>query len=94
MTPPTRRSSLFGDGRLRSGAGRRRSGEAGSSWATPAGPAASSRPSSRRRRGSCVPAEPDDLFDDEPDELWSAVLRRQGGAYAVLALMPPDPSLN
>ena len=41
-----------------------------------------------------LPAEPDDLFDDEPDELWSAVLRRQGGAYAVLALMPPDPSLN
>jgi putative transcriptional regulator len=41
-----------------------------------------------------VPAEPDDLFHEEPDELWSAVLRRQGGAYAVLALMPPDPSLN
>jgi putative transcriptional regulator len=41
-----------------------------------------------------VPAEPDDLFDDEPDELWSTVLRRQGGAYAVLALMPPDPSMN
>jgi putative transcriptional regulator len=41
-----------------------------------------------------VPSEPDDLFDDEPDELWSTVLRRQGGAYAVLALMPPDPSLN
>jgi putative transcriptional regulator len=41
-----------------------------------------------------VPAEPDDLFHDEPDELWSAVLRRQGGAYAVLSLMPPDPSLN
>jgi len=41
-----------------------------------------------------VAAEADDLFDDEPDELWSAVLRRQGGAYAVLALMPPDPSLN
>ena len=41
-----------------------------------------------------VPAEPDDLFDDEPDELWSTVLRRQGGAYAVLSLMPPDPSLN
>jgi putative transcriptional regulator len=41
-----------------------------------------------------VPAEPGDLFDDEPDELWSVVLRRQGGPYAVLALMPPDPSLN
>ena len=25
---------------------------------------------------------------------WSAVLRRQGGPYALLSLMPPDPSLN
>jgi putative transcriptional regulator len=41
-----------------------------------------------------VPAAPDDVFDDAPDELWSAVLRRQGGAFAVLALMPPDPSMN
>ena len=41
-----------------------------------------------------VPAEPDDLFGDDPDGLWSAVLRRQGGPYAVLAQMPPDPSLN
>jgi putative transcriptional regulator len=41
-----------------------------------------------------VPAEPDDLFGDDPDGLWSAVLRRQGGPYALLAQMPPDPSLN
>jgi putative transcriptional regulator len=41
-----------------------------------------------------LPAEPDDLFSDDPDGLWSAVLRRQGGAYALLSLMPPDPSLN
>ena len=27
-------------------------------------------------------------------DLWSAVLRRQGGPYALLSLMPPDPSLN
>ena len=40
------------------------------------------------------PALPDDVFTDEPDELWSAVLRRKGGAFAVLALMPPDPSSN
>ena len=39
-------------------------------------------------------AEPDDLFSDDPDGLWSAVLRRQGGPYALLSLMPPDPSLN
>lgn len=41
-----------------------------------------------------LPAETDDLFSDDPDGLWSAVLRRQGGPYALLSLMPPDPSLN
>jgi putative transcriptional regulator len=41
-----------------------------------------------------LPAEPDDLFSDDPEGLWSAVLRRQGGPYALLSLMPPDPSLN
>jgi len=41
-----------------------------------------------------LPAEPDDLFCDDPDGLWSSVLRRQGGPYALLSLMPPDPSLN
>ena len=29
-----------------------------------------------------------------PTHLWSEVLRRKGGAFAVLALMPPDPSRN
>ena len=38
--------------------------------------------------------DPDDVFYDEADELWSEVLRRKGGPFAVLALMPPDPSLN
>jgi putative transcriptional regulator len=41
-----------------------------------------------------VPAEPDDVFSEEPDELWSDVLRRQGGSLALVATMPPDPSLN
>ena len=41
-----------------------------------------------------VPAEADDVFSDEPDRLWSAVLHRQGGPLALLATMPPDPSLN
>ncbi len=39
-------------------------------------------------------ALPEDVFTDEPDRLWSAVLRRKGGAFAVLALMPPDPTQN
>jgi len=40
------------------------------------------------------PALPDDVFTSDPDELWSDVLRRKGGPFGVLALMPPDPSLN
>jgi putative transcriptional regulator len=40
------------------------------------------------------PAVPGDVFTTEPDELWSEVLRRKGGPFGVLALMPPDPSLN
>ena len=41
-----------------------------------------------------VQAEPGDVFANEPPALWSAVLRRQGGPFAVLASMPPDPSAN
>jgi putative transcriptional regulator len=40
------------------------------------------------------PALPDDVFTADPDELWSQVLRRKGGPFGVLALMPLDPSLN
>jgi putative transcriptional regulator len=40
------------------------------------------------------PALPDDVFTLEPEQLWSDVLRRKGGPFGVLALMPPDPSLN
>jgi len=36
----------------------------------------------------------DDVFADDADDLWSRVLRRKGGQYAVVALMPPDPSVN
>ena len=41
-----------------------------------------------------APALPDDVFTDEPDDLWSAVLRRKGGPYVLLSTLPPDPSLN
>lgn len=40
------------------------------------------------------PAVPEDVFSDEPEELWSAVLERKGGSYALLARMPVDPSVN
>jgi putative transcriptional regulator len=40
------------------------------------------------------PALREDVFTTTPDELWSEVLRRKGGPFGVLALMPPDPSLN
>ncbi len=39
-------------------------------------------------------ALPDDVFTDEPESLWSAVLTRKGGSYALIARMPPDPSVN
>ncbi len=41
-----------------------------------------------------VPALADDVFTDEPEQLWSTVLRRQGGPYALLALLPADPRVN
>jgi len=40
------------------------------------------------------PALPEDVFTHEPDALWSSVLVRKGGPFGVLAMMPPDPSLN
>ena len=41
-----------------------------------------------------VDAELGDLFSRDPENLWSDVLRRQGGHLAMLATYPPDPSLN
>lgn len=37
---------------------------------------------------------PRELFPDDPDQLWSAVLDRMGGEYSIVARMPEDPSLN
>jgi putative transcriptional regulator len=39
-------------------------------------------------------ALPEDIFTDVPAELWSRVLMRKGGSYALIARMPPDPSVN
>jgi putative transcriptional regulator len=40
------------------------------------------------------PAELEDIFTEDPEGLWSAVLRRKGGRYELVARMPLDPSLN
>jgi len=40
------------------------------------------------------PARLDDAFSPDPRELWAVVLTRKGGSYALVARMPPDPSVN
>jgi putative transcriptional regulator len=40
------------------------------------------------------PARRSDAFCPEPEELWSSVLTRKGGSYALVARMPADPSVN
>jgi putative transcriptional regulator len=40
------------------------------------------------------PADVEAIFTDDPDQLWSDLLRRKGGQYELVARMPIDPSLN
>lgn len=40
------------------------------------------------------PPMPTELFPDDPASLWSGVLARKGGQFALIARMPEDPSLN
>src|SRR4051794_25335213 len=40
------------------------------------------------------PPQREEIFTADPGELWAAVLRRKGHRYALLATMPPDPTLN
>jgi len=40
------------------------------------------------------PALAEDVFANDPEGLWSAVLRRKGGRYRLMSLMPFDPSMN
>jgi putative transcriptional regulator len=51
---------------------------------------------SELERGDWIlePARYEDAFSEAPRELWSAVLTRMGGSYALVARMPPDPSVN
>lgn len=37
---------------------------------------------------------PDELFSSEPEGLWSQVLTRKGGPFALVARMPLDPRMN
>ncbi len=39
-------------------------------------------------------ARVDDVFAPDPDELWTETLDRKGGAFALLARVPDDPSVN
>ena len=41
-----------------------------------------------------VDAEPGDASASDAADLWRLVLRRQGGDLALVAMFPPDPSLN
>ena len=40
------------------------------------------------------PPLPSELFPDDPESLWSDVLERKGGSYALVSRMPDDPSMN
>jgi len=39
-------------------------------------------------------ARASDVFTDTPNLLWAEVLRREGPAHAILALLPDDPRVN
>ena len=41
-----------------------------------------------------VDAQPEDAFCDDPDQLWKAILRRQGDPLALVASYPENPSWN
>jgi len=40
------------------------------------------------------PPKREEVFTEQPEDLWATVLRRKGRRYALLSTMPPDPSLN
>lgn len=40
------------------------------------------------------PALREEVFGEDPEGLWSAVLERKGGHYRLIARMPADPSMN
>ena len=40
------------------------------------------------------PPIPTELFPEDPEALWSDVLERKGGQYALISRMPEDPRVN
>jgi putative transcriptional regulator len=40
------------------------------------------------------PARPEDVFTDDPESLWTRVLRRKGPEFDLLSRMPYDPTMN
>ena len=54
-------------------------------------------PARGRARGGVVDrraAAREEIFSEDAEQLWAAVLRRKGREYALLSTMPPDPSVN
>jgi hypothetical protein len=41
-----------------------------------------------------VGADPDDIFTDDAELLWSDVLRLKGGQFELVSQIPYEPSLN
>ena len=41
-----------------------------------------------------IPGNSKLIFDGNPPELWSTLMRRMGGQYAFMVHLPDDPSLN
>lgn len=40
------------------------------------------------------PADSHTVFEEDVTRMWSRVLRKKGGDYAIVAMFPPDPQLN
>ena len=41
-----------------------------------------------------LPGSPDDLFTEQPREMWRTVLRRQAPPLSLISTFPADPTLN
>jgi putative transcriptional regulator len=40
------------------------------------------------------PADARIVFEEDASRMWSRVLRKKGGDYAIVAMFPQDPQLN